>query len=278
MKNRVALAVLTKGYTDLESYETLINRNNYIHDNLLTKTSVEYDMIIFHEGNITQEHIDHINKHSKCSLEFRNVKECGNKQAFDDSRNKVNKELCPPTPLSDQFPLGYKHMCHFWSIGLFDYLSDYDYVLRIDEDCYVDRIDPHTFEEVIESNISFAVPLICNVLDAPEVIVGLDTLLDEFMRSRGLEMPVPYSEVRAPNTNFMILNLKYFREHKLVQEFLKEVDNSHGIYSNRWGDAPIWGIILYILSGDDFYVLNDTGYLHGSHNHYVNPIQYANKF
>ena len=53
-----------------------------------------------------------------------------------------------------------------------------------------------------------------------------------------------------------------------------EIDKTHGIYSNRWGDAPIWGIILYILSGEDFFELSNTGYLHGSHNHYVNPIQY----
>jgi hypothetical protein len=118
------------------------------------------------------------------------------------------------------------------------------------------------------------VPLICTVLDAPEVIVGLDTLTKNFLTERGLEMSVPYEDVRAPNTNFMMVNLKYFREHKLVQDYLQEVDKSHGIYSNRWGDAPIWGIILYILSGEDFFELSDTGYLHGSHNHYVNPIQY----
>ena len=272
-KTKVALAVLTKGYTDLQSYDVLINRNNLIHQNLLTKTDVKYDMIIFHEGNILPDHIEYIQSHSKSTLIFKNVKECGNKLAFDNSRNQFNMTLCPPTKLSNQFPVGYKHMCHFWCIGLFDYLSDYDYVLRIDEDCFVDRIDPSVFEEAMNEEVSFAVPLICSVLDAPEVIVGLDKLLLEFLNTRGFKMPMPYSEIKAPNTNFMLVNLKYFRNHQLVQDFLQEVDNSHGIYSNRWGDAPIWGIIIYILSGEDFFELSDTGYLHGSHNHYVNPIQ-----
>jgi hypothetical protein len=268
---KVALAVLTKGYTDLESYNTLIIRNNLIHQNILTKTNLEYDMIIFHEGNITPEHIEYITVNSQPTLIFKNVKECGNGIAFDDNKNKINSTLCPPTELSDQFPLGYKHMCHFWSIDFFDYLSEYDYVLRIDEDCYIDRVDPSVFETIVEQGITFAVPLICEVLDTPEVIVGLDILTKNFLTERGWEMSVPYEDIRAPNTNFMMVNLKYFREHKLVQDYLQEVDKSHGIYSNRWGDAPIWGIILYILSGEAFFELSDTGYLHGSHNHYVNP-------
>lgn len=277
-KTKVALAVLTKGYSDIQSYDLLINRNNFIHDNLLLKSTLKYDMIVFHEGNITQEHIKHISRHSKCELHFRNVKECGNKQAFVDTKNQVNPTLCPPTELSESFPLGYKHMCHFWSIDLFDYLSDYDYVLRIDEDCYVDRINPQIFETIVEHDVKFAVPLICTVLDAPEVIVGLETLWKNFLQNRGLQSSIPYDSIRAPNTNFMILNLKFFREHSLVQDFLKEVDCSHGIYSNRWGDAPIWGIIIYTLAGEDFYVLSDTGYYHGSHDHYVNPIQYTYEF
>jgi hypothetical protein len=277
-KSKVALAVLTKGYTDLQSYDTLINRNNLIYKNILTKTDIQYDMIIFHEGNIFPEHIEYIQSRSEPTLIFKNVKESGNKLAFDDSRNQINPTLCPPTPLSAQFPLGYKHMCHFWSIGLFDYLSEYDYVLRIDEDCYVDRVDPATFEAIINQEISFAVPLICTVLDDPGVIVGLDKLTHDFLNTRGFEMPIPYSDIKAPNTNFMLVNLNYFRNHQLVQEFLQEVDNSHGIYSNRWGDAPIWGIIIYLLSGEDFFELSDTGYLHGSHNHYVNPIQYQYEF
>jgi len=88
-------------------------------------------------------------------------------------------------------------------------------------------------KEAMNEEVSFAVPLICSVLDAPEVIVGLDKLLLEFLNTRGFKMPMPYSEIKAPNTNFMLVNLKYFRNHQLVQDFLQEVDNSHGIYSNR---------------------------------------------
>ena len=99
----------------------------------------------------------------------------------------------------------------------------------------------------------------------------MEELLNDFTTENNITMPVLYANIKAPNTNFMMLDLKFFKEHEIVQKFLTKIENSHGIYSNRWGDAPIWGIILYALSGVDFYELSNIGYFHGSHNHYVNP-------
>jgi hypothetical protein len=268
---KVAISVLTKGYTQDNQYNTLINRNNFIYNNIISKSKLEYDMVIFHEGNITTDQQSYISKNSKAELIFKDVKQCANKAAFDDSKNVYNMELCPPNELSERFPVGYKHMCHFWSIDLFEYLSDYQYTIRIDEDCYVGRVNPKVFEAVIEQEIKFAVPFICPVLDDPNVIVGLEKLLNDFTTENNIPMPVLYSDIKAPNTNFMMLDLKFFKEHEIVQKFLAKIESSHGIYSNRWGDAPIWGIILYALSGVDFYELSNTGYFHGSHSHYVNP-------
>lgn len=268
---KVAISVLTKGYVNINEYSTLITRNNLIYDNIITKSKLEFDMVIFHEGNITSEQQEYIAKNSKATLLFRDVKQCASKAAFDDSKIIYNMKLCPPTELSERFPAGYKHMCHFWSIDVFEYLSDYQYTIRIDEDCYVDRVDPAVFEAVIEQEIKFAVPFICPVLDDPNVIVGLERLLNNFAKDNNLTLPVAYSDIKAPNTNFMMFDLDFFKQHEITQKFLLEIEKSHGIYSNRWGDAPIWGVILYALAGVDFYELSDTGYLHGSHNHYVNP-------
>ncbi len=269
-KEKIAISVLTKGYKDIEEYKTLIIRNNFIHDNIISKSHLDFDMVIFHEGNITEKHQKHISKQSKSKLIFRDIKQYATKSAFDDSKNIHNMELCPPNDLSERFTLGYKHMCHFWSIDIFDYLPEYQYTIRIDEDCYVDRIDPEVFNSIISQNIKFAVPFICPVLDDPNVIVGLEQLLNKFYRDNNITPPVEYKKIKAPNTNFMIFNLKFFKQHKIVQKFLSEIEKSHGIYSNRWGDAPIWGIILYALANVDFYELPRIGYLHGSHNHYVN--------
>jgi len=267
---KIAIAVLTRGYESIEDYNNLIFRNKSIHEFILSKTNLEFDCIIFHEGNITESHQKHISNESPFSLIFKNIKECGDKTAFDDSRDLVNKELCPPTELSSKFPLGYKHMCYFWSINLFEYLLDYEYVIRIDEDVFIQEIDTKILEAIIDQKIKFAAPYICPFLDHPDVMVGLEKLTKEFSEKNNLKINSNISNVFAPNTNMMILNLDYYRDHTIIQNYLLDIKKSHGIYSNRWGDATIWGIITQKLQEDPFYLCDDVVYFHDSHKHLVN--------
>jgi hypothetical protein len=267
---KIAIAALTRGYKSIDGYDELIKRNQLIYDNIVTKTELSFDCILFHEGDITDEHQTHINKSSPLNIVFKNVKECGDRTAFDDLRNIVNMELCPPTELSSRFPLGYKHMCYFWSINLFDYLSEYDYVIRMDEDVFVQEIDVRVLEAIIDQDVKFAVPYICTFLDDSDVMIGLERLTRNFLDKNHLNKNLNIKSVFAPNTNFMILNLNYYRNNRIIQEYLSEIKKSHGIYSNRWGDATIWGIIIYVIQDEPFYLCDDIVYLHGSHNHLVN--------
>ena len=36
---------------------------------------------------------------------------------------------------------GYKYMCKFFALDLYEYLKDYDYYMRCDTDCYVNKLD-----------------------------------------------------------------------------------------------------------------------------------------
>lgn len=271
MENKkIAIAVLTRGYDNIESYNSLIARNELIHTHVISKSKFEFDNIIFHEGNIPQDHQDYISSKSNTPLIFKNIKESGNKQAFDDAKNKVNLELCPPTELSSRFNLGYKHMCHFWAIDVFEYLLEYRHVIRIDEDVLLLEIDPRIIEEIIESDVKFCVANMCTFLDDADVMVGLETLLNKFYEKNNIIPKVAYKNIYAPNTNFMIFDLHYFKNHEIVQKFLLDIENSHGIYSNRWGDATIWAIILYALQEGDFYCCEDIQYYHGSHMGFIN--------
>lgn len=268
MKN--AIVTLTRGYDTLDKYESLIQRNNSISETVNLSNNVQFENIIFHEGNISKAHQDYIQSKTKLSLKFIDVKSSGNYSAFDDKKNQINLELCPPTELSNRFELGYKHMCHFWAIDLLEYLSDYKYIVRIDEDVIVKSFHPSLMETIISNEIKFAVPYVCPFLDHPDVIVGLEKLFNRFCVENELIPKTKFENVYAPNTNFMILDLEYFRKHDLVQRFLKDVDESHGIYSNRWGDATTWGIIVCIIMDEPFYVLDMVEYFHGSHGHHVN--------
>jgi hypothetical protein len=273
MEKRIAISVLTKGYDDVNKYQMLINRNNTIFDKIVNNSSYEFDIIIFHEGNISSDHQSYISSRSKLPLIFKDVKNCGGGNAFDDNKNKVNMELCPPTRESSAYPIGYKHMCHFWSIDLFEYLSDYKYTIRIDEDVLIDNFGDHILDKIINEDIKFSVALARHYmghLDNPDVMVGLQRLTEEFYEKNNLNPNIEFKDILGCYTNFMIVDLEYFTNNKLIQSFLQDVEDSHGIYSNRWGDASIWGIIGYALMDEPVYILDMVSYYHGSHDLYVN--------
>lgn len=272
-KNKIAISVLTKGYQDIKQYQMLINRNNSISEKIINNSDFEFDILIFHEGNITEEHQNYISSKSKIPLIFKDVKKSGNMSAFDDNKNKVNMELCPPTALSSWFSLGYKHMCHFWAIDLFDYHSEYKYVMRIDEDVLVQNFENNIIHKIITEDIKLATPHVCYYnghLDDPDVMVGLQKLTEDFYQKNNINPKIKFTDILGVYTNFVILNVEYFKNNKLVQLFLEDVEHSHGIYSNRWGDASTWGIIGYTLIHEPIYILDNVQYYHASHDRHVN--------
>ena len=59
--NKNCICVLTKGYKNEKDYNMLIKRNKYILENVYTICNYP-DIIIFHEGNITNTQQDYIQK------------------------------------------------------------------------------------------------------------------------------------------------------------------------------------------------------------------------
>ena len=135
MKNCVA--VLTRGYTNISSYQKLIRRNTQISKNLNNK---DIDCLIFHEGNIPEEHQTYIQeKTPELRLIFINV---NNGHAF-----KKENELIPHSEESKKWGgTGYRHMCAFWFTQFLEFTQEYDKLLRIDEDCYIDFNVDQQFE------------------------------------------------------------------------------------------------------------------------------------
>src|SRR5688572_18984280 len=106
------IACLTRGYTELEQYNALVQRNKAIaeHINKGRKTV----LVIFHEGNITDEQMNYITAHSEGQIvSFKNI--------------------------SDVWIGGYEGMCRFYTYDFWNYFNDDDLVLRIDEDCHVSK-------------------------------------------------------------------------------------------------------------------------------------------
>jgi hypothetical protein len=257
-----AIVVLTKGYTKLSGYNNLINRNRHISVNFYQKLTnrTNYDIIIFHEGNITVPHQQYIQSQSpKIPLIFKTVE-------FINNNSVCNS--CPPNDFSNMFTIGYKNMCFFWSIRFLKYLSEYEYVIRVDEDCRLINIDPNIIENYKSTEIHYSSPYFQGP-DSPEVVVGMEDFFNNYLKDKNLT-PIN-SNLKCPYTNFMIINIKFFYNNDLIKEVLSKIYGTNCIFSNRWGDLPIWGYILNYLVEEKHYLEDKTiSYYHGSHNIQIN--------
>ena len=121
-----------------------------------------------------------------------------------------------------------------------------------------------------EKEIHFVSPLFQGQDDSL-VIVGLERLLNEFLNETNIQPYKTFDEIKCPYTNFMIVNVDFLRNNEIINKILKKIDLSHGIYSNRWGDLPIWGLILSTLINEEYYEeIKKISYYHGSWNKHIN--------
>jgi hypothetical protein len=258
---KTAITVLTRGYDSNDGYAKLIQRNKQIVSvfyNLLDNKD-DYDVIIFHEGNITQEQQKYIQSNTpEMPMQFN---------AVEFLIKNVNNPYCPNNEVSNAFGLGYKNMCYFWSISFLEYLKNYEYIIRIDEDCFLESLEPNLILNYRNNNVMFSSARYQDN-DDKEVIVGLQKLFDDYLSKTG---KTKKNELTMPYTNFMVVNIPFFRENVDVINILAEIKNSDCIFSNRWGDLPIWGYILSYFIDRPLYIEDKTVvYNHESHGAKIN--------
>jgi hypothetical protein len=99
--------------------------------------------------------------------------------------------------------------------------------------------------------------------DYADVTIGMNQLFNDFLKEKNMTQK---NELKLPYTNVMIVNIPYFNNNEIVQNVLEKIKKSDCIFSNRWGDLPIWGYILSYLI-DEKYFIEDKNikYIHGSH-------------
>ena len=248
------IAVLTRGYSNYNSYSMLIKRNKHIEQHLNNKN---IDILIFHEGNILNEHQLKIsNETTLLNIKFINISD----KAF--KKEKSNIAFDAPTQM---FGLNYRHMCSFWFVDFWDFVKEYDYLLRIDEDCFVNcsiddiflKLKEHLFVTGTYSN------------DADFVTRGLNNFSLQFM-NHYTDYKIKPRLPSGPYTNLFGISLKV-RNNILFLKYVKEVESSNKIYERRWGDLPLWGEAIEYIFGQDTILVDKTiKYYHESHHTQVN--------
>lgn len=265
---RVAIAGLVRGYRNTSDYSLLISRTQALKKFISGEgqAALGIELILFHEGNISSEHQEYILSQTGMSLKFINVE---SDFILNHGEGVTQDPRVFSTRMSQSFPLGYKMMCRFWFSGFMKYLGDFDWVMRVDEDCEV--VDGR-LHQIIDHCVSEDVPYYCPMWingDHEDVMVGLDVIVNEFRGAHGMLPRV--GELAVPLTCVSLISIKRFASLPRLVEFRDLILKKQGIMINRWGDAPLWGYMLELEN------LNFTSaktmplaYKHGSHYSFVN--------
>ena len=163
------------------------------------------------------------------------------------------------------FPLGYKHMCHFWSMDFMDYLSEYKYIIRIDEDCFITKFNEIILEKMRDEEIYFSSPMF-QEQDKPYVIVGLEKITKPNMKvlvisdSKYVVDAVEKKWVFGwekksfkdkKNPDLWMRFLKIYRQHQVDFKWIKG-HNNHP-QNERCDELAVMASGLPNLSVDAFY-------------------------
>lgn len=251
-----AIVCLTRGYATKEKYQTLIDRNCAIRKYI--NPDKHYPLVIFHEGNITTEHQEHIIYYSE-----------GQEIRFVDIRAI--------------WLGGYEAMCEFHILHIWHYCKEYDNIMRIDEDCIVSRCDIDPFkqiQQIIKVNHGSTVYTDGNIeLSVPRSVVfpvflrstnwaeshteTNATLPDKIEQLTGVSAKDFYND-QFPYTNVCVANVKYFLSEPMLP-LLTEIATCEDQRKYRWGDLPVLGSLLNIYAKDRSPFMKGFSYLHGSH-------------
>lgn len=245
MKN--AVVALTRGYpNNLELYDTLIKRNNSIHKRINKLRKEPVDIVLFHEGNISKFDQNYINSQSRDEIKFVNVS-----QYFENTDIQLKE--------NNKFTLGYRQMCRFNMFHIWKEVSDYDYILRIDEDSELLNIDPYIFEYMNKHEIVFITGRF-----SKEIHRHTNKTLPQFLiNNTSINVKKIYNH-KFPYTNLYATSVKFWKEND-VNKILEKIAMSDEQIVNRWGDIPVLGGMLN-YKNIKIKLFPKLEYVHISHN------------
>ncbi len=226
MNLKIAVVALTRGYPNNQSqYQTLIKRNESIHRLINRHRDNPADIILFHEGNISDSDQDYIKSNSQDEIKFVNVAKYFNKS------NLILEG-------DAKFDLGYRMMCRFNMYHIWDEVTDYDYILRVDEDIEIRDFDPFVFEIMEEKKIKYLTGRFTK-----EYHVQTNKTLPVFLiENTKLNVKKVYNH-RNPYTNFYASSVKFWNKED-VKLLLEKIALSEQQIINRWGDHTVQGVLL----------------------------------
>lgn len=253
---KAAIVCLTRGYVDVQYYANLINRNRNIYENFNKDLVSQYPLLIMHEGNISEEHQKFILNYEKNSF----VKFIDIKEHFNWPSNISTQEV-----KDDRFRLSYRLMCKFHSSEIWEYVKEYDYIMRIDEDVMIGPLNYDIFKYMEENDLDYMPSRFMHEYHDLTNETLPKRLSDFISNEFWEEGDYDQTELWIPYTNMYVGRVKFFTS-KTVNSFLQTITKDKDFLINRWGDAPIHGVCLKAFSKPDrIRYIHDFICLHGTH-------------
>jgi hypothetical protein len=218
-----AIVALVRGYPeDRSHYGDLIARNRAIYQEVNSKRTQPVPLRLFHEGNISPEDQEFVRSHTpEQTIDFVDVSTVWLRDA----------EYYQGLP-----SVGYRLMCRFNTVHIWEYCADLDYFMRVDEDVILTGTDPHFEDRMAEEGLDFAFSIY--FLDSHE---GTNATLYPFAQlgfggSRRIDNDrmVPYTNVYAARTAFW--------NAPRVRTTLRSLGLNPLQMKYRWGDAALLGL------------------------------------
>ena len=168
------------------------------------------------------------------------------------------------------FDMGYRHMCRFFSGNMYRHpvLQEYDYYLRLDCDSFIKTKIPYDiFDWAVETGTYYGYIKPAIQLDHPQVCLGLWDNVKRWLEVGEHETYMNFKDIPERTmyyTNFELGLVNWFKTSKYYS-FWTFLDSTGGVYTNRWGDAPIkyLGINMF-MAPDRIKPVTGFTYQHGA--------------
>lgn len=248
---KAAIVGLVRGHDTINGYQRLIQRNRLVHRNF--NNQFDYPLLIFHEGNIQLNHQKVMQKLTP-NITFVDISD----RAF---------TLPANTPTVWQKNLGYKHMCKFYGIQIYDILSDYDYIWRLDDDSLISSKINYDVFRLMESNNYIYGYIHGEQEYHQETVETLPAFTRNYITRQNIDINCDLNDIDAYYyySNFTVTSVRFWHKPE-VQAYLRAIDDYQGIYRHRWGDAVIQTLALKMFAEQDkIYHFQDISYAHTSH-------------
>jgi len=200
-----------------------------------------FDIHIYHEGDLSEEQLFKIQnlKTERFPIYLNHIHFTTPPWLDEEEIKKDIEENEDPAWRT----LGYRHMCRFYSLLIYDRLIELGYkkMSRLDDDSWILSKITEMFQLVNPDK-----PYICRLIldENPNYAKHMDTFIQEYFDS---SFDFDKTIENIPFNNFFILDLSLYQQ-KPILDYLKTVDYNGGIYKHRWGDALVQGNLLKIFN------------------------------